>query len=111
MTKKDIVNRTAAETGLPQTIVRQAVQRVFDSIVEALASEGRIELRDFAILEVVQRQARRARNPRTGERVMVPARLRVRFMPGKEMTKKVAEALAWKELPPQGKKVEVFAES
>ena len=47
--------------------------------------EGRIELRNFGVFEVKKRKARQARNPRTGETVMVPERCVVRFKSGMEM--------------------------
>ena len=72
--------------------VLKVVQRVFDGIVDALVAEGRIELRNFGVFEVKKSKAREARNPRTGEAVMVPARNRIRFKAGMEMAEKV-EAL------------------
>jgi Bacterial DNA-binding protein len=50
---------------------------------------GRIELRNFAVFEVKRRKPRRARNPRTGEQVKVPAKLVVTFKLGKEMEQRV----------------------
>jgi len=63
---------------------------VFDGIVETLLSEGRIELRNFGVFEIKQRKPRRARNPKTGERVAVPPRAVVTFKPGREMAERVA---------------------
>ena len=57
---------------------------LFDSIAEDLVEEGRIELRNFGVFEVQNRKARQARNPRTGETVMVPERWVVRFKSGME---------------------------
>jgi len=96
MTKKEIANKISTELDLPQTIVLNAVRRTFESIITTLEAEGRIELRDFAVFEVVTRKARTGRNPRTGEVVAVPPRTTVKFTPGKEMTKTVREAMAWK---------------
>jgi nucleoid DNA-binding protein len=89
MTKKDMARAIAEETGLPQVQATAIVQRVFDRITETLLSEGRIELRNFGVFEVKQRKPRRARNPRTGEAVDVPAKLVVTFKPGKEMEQRV----------------------
>ena len=50
---------------------------------------GRIELRNFGVFEVKQRKPRKARNPRTGEKVKVPAKLVVTFKPGREMEERV----------------------
>ena len=89
MTKKDMARAIAEDLQIPQTQARELVQRVFDGIIETLVQEGRIELRKFGVFEVKQRKARQARNPRTGARVAVPARLVVTFKPGKEMQERV----------------------
>ncbi|MFP6659453.1 MAG: HU family DNA-binding protein, partial [Pirellulales bacterium] len=52
---------------------------------------GRIELRNFGVFEVKRRAARKARNPRTGEKVFVPQKFVVTFKPGKEMEERVRQ--------------------
>ncbi len=89
MTKKEIVRRISEELGLKQTDTKEVVQRTFDAIIEALATEQRVELRNFGVFEVKKRAARKARNPKTGEQVLVPARFVVTFKPGKEMEQRV----------------------
>ncbi len=89
MTKKEMAHAIAQEMGLPQIQVQAIVQRVFDGIVETLVENGRIELRNFGIFEVKKRKPRQARNPKTGEKVKVPARLTVRFKAGREMQERV----------------------
>ena len=56
--------------------------------------EGRIELRNFGVFEVRERKPRKARNPRTGENVKVPAKLVVTFKPGREMGERVGRLKA-----------------
>lgn len=89
MTKKEIANRIAKEMGLPQMQVLAIVQQVSDGIIETLVEEGRIELRNFGVFGVLERKPRRARNPRTGEEVKVPARMVVSFKAGRVMAKRV----------------------
>ncbi|MCC7087413.1 MAG: integration host factor subunit beta [Pirellulales bacterium] len=89
MTKKEIVKTISDEIGLTQLRTKEIVQKTFDAIVEALVAERRIELRNFGVFEVKQRAARKARNPRTGEKVLVPEKFVVTFKPGKEMEEKV----------------------
>jgi integration host factor subunit beta len=89
MTKKEITKAIADDLGLPAVTVHEAVQQVFDGITETLVAEGRIELRNFGILQVKKRKARKARNPRTGEAVHVPVRFVVTFKPGREMKEQV----------------------
>ena len=100
MTKKDIVKAISEEIGLPQQKTGEIVQKTFDAIIEALALEGRVELRNFGVFEVKQRAARNARNPRTGEKIPIPSKLTVAFRPGKEMELRVqSRAPLLKKLP------------
>ena len=89
MTKKEIVKAISEEIGLTQLQTKDIVQKTFDAIVETLVREKRIELRNFGVFEVKKRAARKARNPRTGERVDVAEKYVVTFKPGKEMEERV----------------------
>lgn len=85
MTKKEIVKKISDEIGLTQLKTKDIVQRTLDAIIQTLVAEGRIELRNFGVFEVKRRAPRKARNPRTGEKVSVPSKNVVTFKPGKEM--------------------------
>ena len=89
MTKKEIVRQISERIGLTQLKTKDIVQQTFDAIVETLLEVGRIELRNFGVFEVKQRKARKARNPRTGDKVDVPPKNVVTFKPGKEMEERV----------------------
>ena len=89
MTKKEIVKQISERIGLTQLKTKDIVQQTFDAIVETLMEVGRIELRNFGVFEVKMRKARKARNPRTGERVDVEPKKVVTFKPGKEMEERV----------------------
>ncbi|MCI0637633.1 MAG: integration host factor subunit beta [Gemmataceae bacterium] len=89
MTKKEIVKQISEKLGLTQLKTKEIVQQTFDAIVETLLEVKRIELRNFGVFEVKLRKARKARNPRTGERVDVEPKFVVTFKPGKEMEEKV----------------------
>lgn len=91
MTKKEIVKTISDEIGLTQLKTKEIVQKTFDAIVETLVEDHRIELRNFGVFEVKRRAARKARNPRTGEKVFVPEKFVVTFKPGKEMEERVRE--------------------
>ncbi len=91
MTKKEIVKAISEELGLTQLKTKEIVQKTFDAIVETLVTDGRIELRNFGVFEVKKRAARKARNPRTGGQVEVPAKFVVTFKPGKEMEERVLQ--------------------
>ena len=70
--------------------MKEIVQKTFDTIIEALAETGRIELRGFGVFEVKRRAARTGRNPKTGKEVKVKAKEIVKFKPGKKMEDRVA---------------------
>ena len=102
MTKKEIVKTISDEIGLTQLKTKEIVQKTFDAIVDTLVEDtksnlskggdgplGRIELRNFGVFEVKRRAARKARNPRTGEKVFVGEKFVVTFKPGKEMEERV----------------------
>ena len=89
MTKKEIVKQISDRIGLTQLKTKEIVQLTFDAIVDTLLADKRIELRNFGVFEVKQRKARKARNPRTGEKVDVPPKNVVTFKPGKEMEERV----------------------
>jgi integration host factor subunit beta len=91
VTKKEIVKTISEEIGLTQLKTKEIVQKTFDAIVETLVEERRIELRNFGVFEVKKRAARKARNPRTGDKVYVPEKFVVTFKPGKEREEKVRE--------------------
>ncbi|WP_437188478.1 HU family DNA-binding protein [Planctomicrobium sp. SH668] len=91
MTKKEIVKTISEECGLTQLKTKEIVQKTFEAIIETLVSETRIELRNFGVFEVKKRAARKARNPRSGERVDVPEKFVVTFKPGKEMEERVLQ--------------------
>ncbi len=91
VTKKEIVKTISEEIGLTQLKTKEIVQKTFDAIVDTLVEDRRIELRNFGVFEVKRRAARKARNPRTGEKVLVPEKFVVTFKPGKEMEERVRE--------------------
>ena len=91
VTKKEIVKTISEEIGLTQLKTKEIVQKTFDAIVETLVEDHRIELRNFGVFEVKKRAARKARNPRTGDKVYVPEKYVVTFKPGKEMEERVRE--------------------
>ena len=91
MTKRNIVRTISEELGRTQRQAQQIVLKTFDSIVNILVAEGRVELRNFGVFEVRWRKPRNARNPRTGEKVSVPERCTVTFKPGQTMEHRVEE--------------------
>lgn len=94
VTKKELVNRIADSTGQPKVVVKDIVQRFLDEIVDELAVGHRLEFREFGVFEVRHRAARTAQNPRTLEKVQVPAKRVVKFKVGRTMRERVCDEAA-----------------
>ena len=69
--------------------IERVVYAFFDSIIEQLQKGGRVELRGFGAFSCRDRDARKGRNPRTGEAVDVAAKRVPYFKPGKEMRERL----------------------
>jgi len=93
VTRKEIVRSISEDLGLTQLETKKIVQKVFEAILETLVAEERVELRNFGVFAVRRRAPRKARNPRTGEKVVVPEKCVVTFKPGQVVQERV-EALA-----------------
>ena len=89
VSKKDLVNRIAEKTGTKQGTVKTVVQHLLDEITSELAQDNRLEFRDFGVFEPRTRAARTAQNPKTLEKVHVPAKRTVKFKMGRLMRKRL----------------------
>src|SRR6266480_4687929 len=90
LTKRDLVMRISAETGMVKQQVLEVVQRTLNCIAEGLAKGQKVELRNFGVFDVKIRKARIGRNPNAPETdVPIPERSVVKFKPGKEMRAEV----------------------
>ena len=81
----ELVEEVSEKTGLPKKQAEIVVNTVFESIVETLKTGEKIELRGFGSFRIRQRDSRMGRNPKTGEKVDVPAKRIPYFKPGKEL--------------------------
>ncbi len=90
ITKKELVNRIADNTGVTKVVAKEIIQSFLDSIIDELAAGNRLEFREFGVFETKERAARRAQNPRTLEKVSVPAKRIVKFKVGRLMRKRVS---------------------
>ena len=101
MIRSELIQKIADENPhLFQRDVERIVNTIFDEITEAMSRGDRVELRGFGAFSVKQREARTGRNPRTGERVDVPAKYVVTFKPGKEMEERVLKLQSREEAQP-----------
>lgn len=103
-TKREIVKTIAEKTALTQAQAAEVVQLTLEAIADTVLAERRIELRNFGVFELRERKPRKARDPRTGATLVVPARQVVVFKPSRHLDEQVAR------LPmPRGKRATVNA--
>jgi len=87
--KNDLVGVVADKTGLSKADSTNAVDSVFDAISNALQGGGEVRLVGFGTFSVSQRRASEGRNPRTGERIKIPASKQPKFKAGKALKEAV----------------------
>ncbi len=85
MTKADLVDDVSRSSELSKKDAEVIVQTVLDSIIESLKSGEKVELRGFGSFRLRDRASRQGRNPKTGEKVFVPAKRVPYFKPGKDL--------------------------
>jgi integration host factor subunit beta len=90
MIRSELVQELAKENpGMRADEIERVVDVFFDEIAQRLAEGGRVELRGFGAFSTRERDARKGRNPRTGEPVDVPGKRVPYFKPGKEMRQRL----------------------
>ncbi len=85
VTKKEFIDRIAERTQAKRVIVKGIVQAFLEEVTAELCKNNRLEFRDFGVFETRTRVARIAQNPKTLERVEVPAKRTVKFKMGRLM--------------------------
>jgi integration host factor subunit beta len=90
ITKKELIDRISESTQAKRVVVKRIVQSFLDEVITELAGDNRLEFRDFGVFETRTRAARVAQNPKTLERVQVPAKRTVKFKMGRLMKQKLA---------------------
>ncbi len=94
ITKKELIDRIAENTQAKRVVVKRIVQSFLDEIIDKLAEDNRLEFRDFGVFETRTRAARVAQNPKTLQRVQVPAKRTVKFKMGRLMKQELASPVA-----------------
>ncbi|MEW6489590.1 MAG: HU family DNA-binding protein [Thermodesulfobacteriota bacterium] len=89
MNKADLVSRVADEAGVNRTTAEKALGGALDAIGAALAAGEKVALAGFGTFSVTQREARKGRNPNTGEKLRIPAKRAVKFKPGSKLANRV----------------------
>ena len=85
VTKKELIDRIAERTQAKRVVVKRIIQTFLDEVIIELCKNNRLEFRDFGVFETRTRVARIAQNPKTLERVEVPAKRTVKFKMGRLM--------------------------
>jgi integration host factor subunit beta len=94
MTKADLIDEVSRLAELTRKDSEVIVETIFDSVVRSLRAGDKIEIRGFGSFRTRQRRPRVGRNPKTGERVEVPAKKIPFFKPSKELKDLVNESAA-----------------
>ena len=89
MNKQELVNEVAKKADLPKTKAQAAVEAIFDCIKITLKKGGEVRLVGFGTFTVAKRAATTGRNPRTGEKINIPASKQPKFKAGKELKEAV----------------------
>jgi len=87
--KKELTDMIAEKTGVSKKQASQFIDAFTESVVEQLAAKDRVRLTGFGTFMTRKRVAREGRNPRTGEKINIPAKTVPIFVPGKGLKEKV----------------------
>lgn len=89
MNKADLINSISEKTGLTKARSNEVIDAFLDSVTESLSSGEKVTLVGFGTFTTSQRDARKGRNPKTGESIDIPAKKVARFKAGSDLTKSV----------------------
>ena len=89
MNKTDLVNKIAKKTGLTKTKSNEVIDAFVSSVTESLTEGEKVTLVGFGTFTTSTREARKGRNPKTGEVINIPGKTVARFKAGSELSKNV----------------------
>jgi DNA-binding protein HU-beta len=89
MNKADLINSISEKTGLTKSKSNEVIDAFLESITDSLSDGDKVTLVGFGTFTTSQRDARKGRNPKTGESIDIPAKKVARFKPGSDLTKSV----------------------
>ncbi len=85
MNKNDLVAAVASDADIAKADAAKAVDSVFNTITSELSGGGEVRLVGFGTFSVATRAASEGRNPRTGEKIHIPASKQPKFKAGKAL--------------------------
>jgi len=94
ITKKELIDRISEQTQAKRILVKRIIQTFLDEVTNELCKNNRLEFRDFGVFETRTRAARLAQNPKTLDRVEVPAKRSVKFKMGRLMKENLCAPIA-----------------
>jgi len=106
MTKSDLIETLSIRARLPKNQAELVVNLIFDSMMEALRADDRIEIRGFGSFKVKSYKPYTGRNPKTGEKVEVEAKKLPFFKVGKALKERVDEVARQMDEQAQAEKLE-----
>ena len=91
MNKKEMITKIAAEAGMKKVDVEKVITAVETSVIETLKNGGKVALVGFGTFSVIERKARKGRNPQTGDDIIIAARKSPKFTAGKNFKAEISK--------------------
>ncbi|MFN4131714.1 MAG: HU family DNA-binding protein [Caldimicrobium sp.] len=85
MRKLDVIDEVAKRTEVSKKVVSKVVDAIFEVLKDGLREEGEVKFIPYGIFKVIERNARKGKNPQTGEEITIPAKKVIKFVVGKKL--------------------------
>ena len=85
MNRTELISAMSEKSELTKVDTEKALKAFIDTVTEELKNDGKVQLVGFGTFEVTERAARKGRNPKTSEEIMIPASKSPRFKAGKAL--------------------------
>jgi DNA-binding protein HU-beta len=84
MNKEELATAVAAKTGMTKKSAEEALDAMLDTVADVVRDGDRVTIAGFGTFALVERSARKGRNPKTGQEILIAPRKMPRFVPGKK---------------------------
>ncbi|MEA1964168.1 MAG: HU family DNA-binding protein [Candidatus Aerophobetes bacterium] len=89
MNKAELIDKVSSKAGLTKKDAGNVIDGMMGTIINTLSKGEKVTLVGFGTFQVMNRKARRGRNPQTGEELQIPAKKVPKFVPGKGLREKM----------------------
>jgi len=89
MNKRELIAAVARDAGISKTLAQKVLESIIENVTKTLREGNRVTLTGFGTFSVIERKARKGRNPQTGEEIKIPAKKVVGFKPRADLAKTV----------------------